>query len=176
MLFVFLIGSVVFYFILKSSTEKEIGDELKSRMEFIKEEISNKPENYGRLHIPGYISIERIEPEEVEPALVADTILLNHEDNTYKLYRTLRSDEETSGGIYRVVVYKSLVESNELIERIILIDTVIIILFILFLYLINRFMIGRVWSDFFQTLEKLRSFDVNSAKEHRIWRVGNYRV
>lgn len=164
MLFAFLLGSVVFYLSLKSSTEKEIHQELHARMEFLKEEIQQHPENYGKLLIPGYISIDLIDPGDMRPAATRDTILLNREENTYKLYRTLRSDVESESGIYRVVVYQSLVESNELIERIILIVTIILVLFILFLYLINRFMFGRVWADFFRTVEKLRSYDVNSVK------------
>ncbi len=164
MLFVFLIGSAAFYFILKSSTEKEINKELKARMEFLTEEIQAHPENYSTLLIPGYLSIELIGPGEILPAATSDTILLNQEGNSYKLYRTLRSDVESKSGIYRLVVYQSLVESNELIERIILIVTLIVVFFILFLYLINRFTFGRIWSDFFMTVEKLRSYDVNSVR------------
>lgn len=164
MLFAFLIGSVVFYLSLKSSTEKEINKELHARMDFLKEEIEQHPGNYGKLLIPGYISIDVIESGKILPAATMDTILLNQEGNAYKLYRTLRTDVESESGIFRVVVYQSLVESNELIERIILIVTIILVLFILFLYLINRFMFGRVWADFFRTVEKLRSYDVNSVK------------
>lgn len=133
-------------------------------MDFLKEEIEQHPGNYGKLLIPGYISIDVIESGKILPAATMDTILLNQEGNAYKLYRTLRTDVESESGIFRVVVYQSLVESNELIERIILIVTIILVLFILFLYLINRFMFGRVWADFFRTVEKLRSYDVNSVK------------
>ncbi len=164
MIFVFFIGSMVFYGILKSSTEKEINNELSSMMEFIVDEIKTSPENYGKLRIPGYITIELIEPEEILPAASKDTILLNPDDKSYKLYRTLRSDVKVKAEAYRVVVYKSLIESNELIERIILIATIILILFIFLIYLLNRFMFGRVWSDFFRTVELLRSYDVNSVK------------
>jgi two-component system sensor histidine kinase QseC len=164
MLFVFFIGSMIFYGILKSSTEKKINNELASMMEFIVDEIKNKPENYGNFHIPGYITIELIEPEKIQATTTMDTLLINPGEKAYKLYRTLRSDVEVNSEVYRVSVYKSLIESNELIERIILIATIILILFILFLYLLNRFIFGRVWSDFFTTLEKLRSYDVNSVK------------
>lgn len=164
MLFVFFIGSIVFYGVLKSSTEKEISKELSSMMDFIRAEIEKRPENYGNLQIPGYITIELIEPQDILPPATLDTILLNPEEKTYKLYKTLRSDFEVNSETYRVVVYKSLIESNELIERIILIATIILILFIVFLYLLNRFLFGRVWSDFFKTIEKLRSYDVNSVK------------
>jgi len=164
LLFVFFIGSMVFYRILKSSTEKKINNELALMMEFIVDEIKNRPENYGNLHIPGYITTELIELEEMQAATTIDTFLINPGKKAYKLYRILRSDVEVNSEVYRVSVYKSLIESNELIERIILIATIILILFILFLYLLNRFIFGRVWSDFFTTLEKLKSYDVNSVK------------
>jgi signal transduction histidine kinase len=164
MLFVFFIGSMVFYRILKSTTEKEISAELHSRMEFITNEIKTRPENYLNLSIPAYITVEVVEPEDKLPAVFMDTILLSPDENSYKLHRTLRFDVETPAEIYRVIIYKSLIESNELIERIILIVTLIVILFILFLYLINRFMFGRIWSDFFKTVEKLKAYDVNTVK------------
>ena len=93
-----------------------------------------------------------------------DTILLSPDENSYKLHRTLRFDVETPAEIYRVVIYKSLIESNELIERIVLIVTLIVILFILFLYLINRFMFGRSMVRFSKTVEKLKAYDVNTVK------------
>jgi len=128
------------------------------------EEIKTRPENYGNLNIPAYLTIELIEPGEILPPESRDTILLKYEDSSYQMYRTLRSDVESASEVFRVHVYQSLVESNELIERIILIVTIIFILFILFLYLINRFMFGRIWSDFFRTVKKLKSYDVNSVK------------
>ena len=164
MLFVFFIGSLVFYMTLKSSTEKEINNKLFSQMAFLIEEIKTRPENYGNLNIPAYLTIELIEPGEILPPESRDTILLKYEDSSYQMYRTLRSDVESASEVFRVHVYQSLVESNELIERIILIVTIIFILFILFLYLINRFMFGRIWSDFFRTVKKLKSYDVNSVK------------
>lgn len=165
MLFVFLVGSLMFYMVLKSSTEKEVNDELKSRMDFIIAELDKAPEHYNNLYIPGYITVEKIGAEKILPSASLDTILLNHEDNSYKLYRTLRADVESDSAIFRVVVYNSLVESNELIESIILIVTIIVVFFILFLYLINRFMFGRIWSDFFKTLKKLKTYDVDSVNK-----------
>ena len=164
MLFVFLIGSIGFYFVLKSSTEREITNELNSRMEFLAREIEHKPENFGSLSIPGFITIEPVEAEALLPAVARDTIQLNLEDNSYQMYRTLQTDVQSGSDFFRVIVYKSLIESNELIERIILIVTIIVILFIVFLYLINRFMFSRIWSDFFKTIDQLRSYDVNSVK------------
>ena len=163
MLFVFFIGSFVFYMILKASAEKEINDALSSRMAFLIEEIESSPENYAKLTIPAYITIERIKSDKVLPSESRDTILLNPEDSSYQMYRVLSADVVSASAVFRIHVYQSLQESNELIERIILIVTIIFILFILFLYLINRLMFGRIWSDFFRTVEKLKSFDVNSV-------------
>lgn len=165
MLFVFLIGSLAFYTILKSTSEKEVSAELNSRMEFLAREIEKNPENYRHLSIPGYITLERMATENKSPVFFRDTILFDPVDNSYEQYATLHADLESIDGLYHAVVYKSLIESNELIERIVLIVTIIFILFIFFLYLINRFMFGRVWSDFFRTLEKLKAYDVSSVQD-----------
>lgn len=125
--------------------------------------IKENPTVYGNLVIPGYATVEKVEFEESCPPYFRDTILLDELDKSFKQYRTLNSVVEINSDLYRISVYKSLIESHELIERITLVVTLIVILFIFFIYLLNRFFFRRVWSDFFVTLDTLKSFDVNKS-------------
>lgn len=164
-LFLFFISGIIFYIVLKSTIDKEIKSELNSRMHNILFKIQENPSVYGSLSIAGYARVEKVEAEDYHLPYFKDTILLEELDNSYKQYKTLNIVGEFNSGFYRIIIYKSLIESNELIERITLTVTIITALFILFIYLINQFIFGRVWSDFFVTLKKLKSFDVNTGSK-----------
>lgn len=165
LLVVFFIGSIIFYSMLKSASENEISTELNSRMEFILNEFPQKQNIYKNLTIPGYISVTEATEAGKAKSMENDTLLVDPSDNIYKQYRYISKIIQIDSASYRVTVYKSLIESNELIERITLSVTFIVVLFIVLLYLLNRFMFERVWSDFFRTLKKLKTFDVNSEHE-----------
>jgi len=164
-LFVFFIGSIVFYIILKSATEKEIKRELSSRMQYIILEFKENPSTYDSLSIPGYVKVEKVEAGQCYSPVFKDTIFLDKSDSSYKQYKSLNAKIKINSDFYQVNIYKSLVESTELIERITLVATLIIIIFVLFIYLLNRFIFASVWSDFFTTVDKLKSFDVNRGGE-----------
>lgn len=160
-LFVVFFGGIVFYLILKTTTENEIKRELHSRMAFVLHEFLDDPSLYTGLSLPGYITVEK-GPAEGQFGIFKDTILLDELDNSYKQYKSLSAYMEIDSEPYLVQVYKSLDVSNQLIERITLIVTIIIIVFILFIYLLNRFIFERVWSDFFVTVNKLKSYNVDA--------------
>lgn len=160
-LFVVFFGSIVFYLILKTTTEREIKRELHSRMAFVLYEFMEDPSIYSGLSLPGYITVEK-GVAEGQFGIFKDTILLDELDNSYKQYKSLSAYMEIDSEHYLVQVYKSLNVSNQLIERITLIVTIIIIVFILFIYLLNRFIFERVWADFFVTVDKVKSYNVDA--------------
>lgn len=165
MLFILFIGSILFYLFLKSATDKENKKELTSRLNNIVFKIKENPNLYSSLSIPGYVTIEKVDSEECYTPYFKDTILVDGYDNSYKQYKTLSTVSEINSELYHIKLYKSLIESNELIERITLIVTIIVILFIIIIYLLNRFFFKSVWYDFFQTIDKLKTFDVNNSTE-----------
>ncbi|MCK4922755.1 MAG: HAMP domain-containing histidine kinase [Bacteroidales bacterium] len=165
-LFVVFIGSIVFYIILKSTTDREIKKELQSTMQSIIHEFKENPNVYSGLSLPGYITVEKVNAEGHYQPFYKDTILLDELDNSYKQYKLFISEIKINSDFYRICIYKSLNVSTQLIERITLIVSIIIIIFILFIYLLNRFIFERIWSDFFLTVKKLKSYNVN--KESKI--------
>ncbi len=164
-LFIFFISGIVFYLILRSTIDKEIKSELNSRMHNITFKIKEDPDLYGNFSIPGYVAVKQVPAEDHFLPYFIDTVLVDELDNSYKLYKTLNIVTRIDSNYYRIGIYKSLIESNELIEKITLTATIITLLFILFIYLINRFVFGRIWSDFFVTVDKLKSFDVNKGNK-----------
>ncbi len=162
-LFIFFISSILFYIVLKTATEKEVKKELNSRMHNIIFMIQDDPSAYKSLSIPGYASVEKIKSKDFHLPYFKDTLLLDELDHTYKQYKTLNIVSKINSYFYQIKIYKSLIESNELIERITLTVTIITLVFILLIYLINRFVFGRVWSAFFVTVDRLKSFNVNTG-------------
>lgn len=165
LLIILFIGGVVSYLILKSSTDKEIKKELTYRLNSVIYELKENPSMYGSFSIPAYVNVERIESSSNKLPVFQDTILLDKVDNSYKQYKSLTAEIEFNSEYYQIIVYKSLNESNKLIERITLFATIFIILFILLIYILNSFIFERVWSDFFSTLDKLSSYDVEMGSD-----------
>lgn len=164
-IFVFFAGSITFYFILKSATDREISNELETRMEFIQVEFSDNPEALKHLYLPGYIHVDTSAAYPHSETRMNDTMLLDQTDNTYQSYRFLASTMNTDEGYYEILVFKSLKGSNELVEIIVMVLTLINVVFILVIYLLNRFLFERTWSDFFKTIGILKSYDVNQGNE-----------
>lgn len=165
MLFIFLGGSLGFYFMLKSTAEKELNAELHATLDSVLEGVGEDPSSLSEFHIPGHISVKKVESDVSSSPVMRDTVLYSESDGIYRQFRMLSSVVEHGGERIRVQVYKSMIASDELIERILLIAISIIVMYIVFLYLINRVMFERIWSDFFQTVHALESYDVNSEEQ-----------
>jgi two-component system sensor histidine kinase QseC len=165
MLFIFLGGSMGFYFMLKSTAEKELNAELHATLRSVLEAVGEDPSSFSEFQIPGHISVKRVEADVSSSPVMQDTVLYTESDGMYRRFRMLHSVVEHGGDHLRVQVYKSMIASDELIERILLIAISIILLYIVFLYLINRVMFERIWSDFFKTVHALESYDVNSEEQ-----------
>lgn len=56
-------------------------------------------------------------------------------------------------------------ESNYLIERVALIITIIVIVFLAAVYFLYRYFFGKVWSEFFETLKNIQDFDLQSPEK-----------
>ena len=153
-LFIFMIGSIVFYNIIKLAADEEMKDELRIQKELIIEELTNEPELISNFSIPGYLTIDVIEAQQYQTDVFRDTFLIDNIDGNYKQFQCLITDIGIDKEHFRLTIYRSRYQSNKLVEKIILISTIILLVFILFIYLLNRYTFKRVWADFFTTLEK----------------------
>jgi len=79
-------------------------------------------------------------------------------------YRILESNVLIRGIPYKIVVQNSLVNSQDLIQSIVLIISLLLLVIIGGLLLINRIISGKIWRPFYQTLQYLRQFRIDTRQ------------
>lgn len=76
-------------------------------------------------------------------------------------YRILRSGIRLNGQHYELLVKESMIGTKELVVVIVVIITVILIMLLIGFVFVNRFIAKKLWSPFYQTLQKLKSYEVD---------------
>jgi signal transduction histidine kinase len=166
-LFVFFIGGFGFYKLFSSLLDNNVNDELHSQMHNILFEIENGRITPSQItFISGSnINIKEIEKLTVEKPVLQDTVLFEEFKQLYLPYRKLRFQKEIEGKYYEFIIHKSLIRINDLIENVVMAMTGLLILFILGIYFLNRYLFNRIWADFFNTIEKIKKYNLNIAEE-----------
>jgi len=167
-LFVFFLGGIGLYVIMQNLIEKEVNNELYDRIHFVLSEAYQA----STLKNAKFIASEPIEIEQVQnphhaPTFqLKDTVLFNKVQRFYSPYRKLTTIVQSKdGNYYRISIFKSLIASNILIERVALITTLMLLLFILLVYFLNRYIFAKIWADFFDTLHKIQEFSLSNPRK-----------
>ena len=79
-------------------------------------------------------------------------------------FRELTSSFLIKGKFYRLILRKSLIETEDLIEVIVLSFSVLIMLLIISMLIVNRWVVRRIWTPFFQTLKELANYRLTDPK------------
>jgi len=167
-LFIYLFGVIAFYYSLRIQVDNNVNNEMaKRKMSIIRQ---MKEAHSSVAQPPSRNEMVMITP--IESAGLADryadTLIFNREEQRYQLYRQLGFTEKVNNQNYSVRIFKSLEETDQLIVRIIMIMTILVILLIITLLVINRYSSMRVWSVFYDTVEKINRYDLNTHEEFRL--------
>jgi len=165
-LLVFFAGGIGLYKIMQNLVEHEVDADLYSRIHYLYDNI-RELDSLGNV---AFIATEPIDIEKVsKPApttfRLKDTILYNRNVKAYMPYRQLSTTVKSGTNFYRIRIYKSLITSNYLIEKIALIITLMLILFLTLAYFLNRHIFGKVWADFFDTLHIMQEFRLDNPQK-----------
>ena len=90
--------------------------------------------------------------------------ILDTGDYEYKTIRRLVFPIYISGKNYKASVSKSQQETEDLIQLIVTITLAMVILLLLVLFIINRFVLSKLWLPFNNTLAELKQFNLSSKK------------
>ena len=166
-LFVFFIGGIAIYQLVKSLENNKVNQELTSQMQKLTRDLQNSKIDLQNTVIisSGLISITHVHQITEPPVLLTDTLLFDQAKNSYIPYRALSFFAENNKFLYKISIYKSLIESNFLIEKIAMMVTIIVMIFLLAVYFLYRYFFRQIWSDFFSTIDKINRFDVGSPEK-----------
>lgn len=82
-----------------------------------------------------------------------------HDENIY--YRQLEFPVTVNGKIYKADVRKSQEETEDLVQLILKITLIIVLLLVAALFIINRFVLNKLWKPFNSTLQQIKQFNVS---------------
>ena len=141
-----------------SDLNREMED-LKEVMEgYLDRDFENLPQK-----IPGVdsISIQPALPGAARDQVFIDTLMIDSRTESYRTYRYLRYLYDHEQVSYQIKLFKSTTPADQLVERVTLMMTLMLILFLAGIFFMNRFVFANLWKDFFDALEKLKEFDTN---------------
>lgn len=160
-IFIFLVGSVAFYFVLDYVLIRQLDETLRSE----KEEVSE----YIRLHnqLPDIQNTKEqwitvVKASNSIPKPTTRTIYqFNTRDSENEPIRQLIFSITASNQIYEITVNKSEGETEDLLKLIILTTVGMIAMILLFNYLINRKLITQIWKPFYNTIDNIKDYAAN---------------
>lgn len=163
---IFLLGSIAFAILVRYVIIHQIDEDLKieknevliyvNRFNHLPSiiEVNNQYTTYTSISKPGDIK-DKIYNKEV----------FNHYEHEKQLHRIIEFIINVNNNWYRVSVSKSLEGTDVLIQTIIAITITIILLILIATFLINRIVLRRLWQPFYNTLQTMQQFNVNSSQK-----------
>ena len=163
---ILMITGVIYYiaihFILTGNLDKDLVIEEKEIQAYIK--------NYKKLPSSGDFLHQKVTynklstTQNIERSFFYDDFY-NEEDNENEPGRSLVTIVNLKGEKYQVTISKSRVEAEDLVRLIFMITLTVTVLLLISLLLINRFVLQRIWSPFYSTLNMMKAFNITQKEE-----------
>ncbi len=128
-------------------------------------QISKSTINYNDFKNEGDIVVREIENDFRLSPVFSDTVLFNVSQQKYIAHRALRFSSSSSGINREITLFKSLLSSDKLIERITLLSVLLLISFILIILILNRYIFANVWAGFSRSLDMTENYNFSSASK-----------
>jgi signal transduction histidine kinase len=159
-LFLFFIMGIIFFQVLKNMSLSDLNREMEDLQEVLEGYMARDFENLPE-RIPGLdsISIKPAVGSDSEDRVFVDTVMIDSRTDSYRTYRFLQYPYRHDGADYQIKLFKSTTPADQLVERVTLMMTVMVILFLAGIFFMNRFVFANLWKDFFFALEKLKKFE-----------------
>ncbi|MCX6230079.1 MAG: HAMP domain-containing sensor histidine kinase [Bacteroidetes bacterium] len=162
-LFVFMFGTIAFYYLLRNQVNQNINIELEKRKSSIINQLLSAhssvvtPPNQNEKVVISLLN------EMNAPKLnFYDTVFYEPSQRKYVPFRQLGFVADFNHTQYYIQIYKSLEETDNLIVRIFLIMTILVFLIIIALLITVRHTSLKAWNVFYDTIDKINKYDINS--------------
>jgi signal transduction histidine kinase len=160
---IFLVASTAFYFTLRLVFIHQIDEDLKIEQK----EIETFVKEHNRL--PESISVNdqliHFEPWSANTQRQFTTkMMIEPGDHKKENFRHFVFGIQAANRWYRITVSKSLKETEKLTESILIIVFTTILVILLVSFIINRFVLKRIWRPFYRSLDRAKEFKVGGAR------------
>ena len=162
---ILVITGIIYYFfihlILTNKLDKDLVVE--------ENEIRQYTRTYQKLPLPASYLDQQVSYREL-PAYAnnirefSNTTYLNPIENEQEPGRSLVTTLRLKGQNIQVTITKSRVESEDLVRVILLITLGVTLILLVSLIIINRFVMSRLWMPFYNTLKRMKAFEVTKME------------
>ncbi|TSA38178.1 MAG: sensor histidine kinase [Porphyromonadaceae bacterium] len=160
-LFIFFLGGITFYKIIQTMIIKRVDRELISQKNDIVDQLNAMhmvdnayPVTVGKFLIKPADSGLQIRES------FKDTVLYDQREKLYSPYRLLEFTTVVMEKNFKVSVFRSMFDAENLIEKIVLTMMLMLLAFILALFFLNRYFFRKIWDDFFFTVNKAKKYNL----------------
>jgi signal transduction histidine kinase len=158
---IFFAAGIAFFQLIRITIDKKADAELIHKIRSLRHSLTQDDiSKYPIVDLNNEIKITPITWFKGIDYKMRDTFFYDTSVKTYFPYRILSENTHIGLNFFRITATKSMNENNDLIEKITLAFTISSILFLLSIYFLNRFFFKSVWGGFFDSLEKIKNYDL----------------
>ena len=160
-LFIFFLGGIAFYKIIQSMIITQVDRELVNQ----KHNVINELNSFLKLDdvfliTENKINIKRMDSRSHIDEMFKDTVLYDQREKLFVPYRQLRFHTIIGENNFKVSIYRSMLEAENLIEQIVITMTLMLVAFILSMFFLNRYFFRKIWDDFFFAVNKVQKYNL----------------
>lgn len=160
-LFIFFLGGIAFYKIIQAMIIKQVDRELVVQKHNIVNELTGIQQLDNAFIITeNTIKIEKINADYHVEEIFRDTVLFDEIEKLYVPYRLLQFHSFIGNNNLKISVFRSMLEAERLIEKIVITMTLMLLSLILTMYFLNRYFFQKIWDDFFFTIDKVKKYNL----------------
>jgi len=160
-LFIFFLGGIAFYKIIQTMIIEQVDHELVHQQTNIINEL-NSFQQMDNVYLltENRVQIKKLESNIHIEEVIVDTVMYDKVEKLYVPYRMLRFHTHIGGNNFKISIYRSMLEAENLIEQIVITMTLMMITLILAMFLLNRYFFQRIWDDFFCAVDKVQKYNL----------------
>ncbi|MHB9055993.1 MAG: sensor histidine kinase [Paludibacteraceae bacterium] len=159
---IILLSIPAFFVIMRQVMYNSLDESLHIQKEWIKTELHTIPPS----HIVSYDRNISIRPsnDRITSETIYNKDIYIKEDDEMVMHRVLEFYTIVNGQQYNVRIQKSLIETEDMLKSVIFIQSGILLLLMLTLFLIDRNLNKKIWKPFYKMLGNLKSYRVDTQE------------
>lgn len=162
-LFIFTIGTILFYFLIRNVLFNAIDEALSQEKNQVVQNLKYE-KDFKEIHNNDFINIIRVGVESEVYEKFYTTTIYNSSKGKNIEYRELKSVYKNGDDLYEISIRQPLTEAESLIKSILPIEVILFLGLIVGVLLINRFISDKIWQPFYFLMDRLKNYDLVNVK------------
>ena len=155
----FLVTTIALFVYTKHLLDAEYEEELESRVSFI---ATSLRKDHQEITIKPILEVSPVNNH--THRVFKDTIIYDSRQNEHELFNELTKSVDVNGKIYKITVRTLVIESEDILEAIVISFLTILAVVFFILFFVNKNRNKRLWEPFFNSLAQLKTFSLESEQ------------